>query len=266
MFFHLIPLYSRILYIGITAIECFLAIMILRWDAWKRYPVMSAYLTWQGAGGLAGFLLACFATIMPFYYTNYAVLIVLHLIAFGVALELYYKICDPKIGLFAWGRRHVAIIITVSVAMAITIGSLWSARNGGSLHRAVTTVEEVLKVALWATFCALWIYSRALGFIWRPRVAGIARGFIFYLTASVICLFVSTRFSLSTAMIANQVNMAAEFLTMAWWLGVFWGDEKFPQSVISAQVEEFPPAITSAQVDEMPNQYGNGAGAIARML
>jgi hypothetical protein len=67
-------------------------------------------------------------------------------------------------------------------------------------------------------------------------------------------------------MIANQVNMAAEFLTMAWWLGVFWGDEKFPQSVISAQVEEFPPAITSAQVDEMPNQYGNGAGAIARML
>jgi hypothetical protein len=266
MFFHLIPLYSRIMYIGITAIECFLAIMILRWDAWKRYPVMSAYLTWQGAGGLAGFLLACFGTIMPFYYTNYGVIVVLNLIAFAVALELYYKICDPKIGLFAWGRRHVAIIITVSVAMAITFGSLLAARNGGSLHRTVVTVQEVLKVALWATFCTLWIYSRALGFIWRPRVAGIAKGFIFYLTASVICLFVSMRFSLSTAMIANQVDMAAEFLTMAWWLGVFWGEEKFPQSVISAQVEEFPQAISSAQVEGMPNQYGNGAGAIARML
>src|SRR5580765_135515 len=152
MFFHLIPLYSRILYIGITAIECFLAIMLLRWDAWKHYAVMSAYLTCQGVGGLAGFLLGCFGTAMPFYYTNYGVLIILHLIAFAVALELYYKICDPKIGLFAWGRRHVAIIISVSLAMAITLGRLFAARNGGSLTRTMTTVNEVMSVALWATF------------------------------------------------------------------------------------------------------------------
>lgn len=240
MFFHLIPLYSRIMFIGITAIECFLAIMLLRWDAWKRYPVMSAYLTWQGVGGLVVFVLACFGTVMPFYYTNYGVLILLHLIAFAVALELYYNIFDPRIGLSAWGRRHVVIIISVSVAVAIMIGSLLVVRHGGSMHRTIVTVQEILKVALWATFCTLWIYSRALGFIWRPRVAGIAMGFIFNLTASVICLFISMRFSLSTAMIANQVNMAAEFLTMAWWLGVFWGEEKpaEPEAAISEQVEE----------------------------
>lgn len=256
MFFHLIPLYSRIMFIGITAIECFLAIMLFRWDAWKRYPVMSVYLTWQGVGGLAGFLLGCFGTgLMPFYYTNYGVLIVLHLIAFAVALELYYKICDPKIGLFAWGRRHVVIIISVSVAVAIMIGSLWSGRNGGSLHRTVTTVEEILRVALWATFCTLWIYSRALGFIWRPRIAGIAKGFSFYLTASVICIFISARFSLSTAMIANQVNMAAEFLTVAWWLGVFWGEEKLPE----------PAAVILEQVEEMPEQYRDTWETAARM-
>jgi len=223
MFFHLIPLYSRILFIGITALECFLAIMLLRWDAWKRYPVMSAYLTVQGVGGLPVLLFGCFGAAMPFFYTNYAVIMLLHLIAFAVALELYYKICDPKIGLFAWGRRHVVIIISVSVAMAIMSGSLFAARNGGSLTRTVMTVEEVLKVALWATFCTLWIYSRSLGFTWRPRVAGIARGFIFYLPASVICLFISMRSSLSVALIANQVDMAAEFLSVAWWLGVFLG-------------------------------------------
>lgn len=246
MFFHMIPLYSRILFIGITAIECLLAIMLLRWDAWKRYPVMSAYLTWQGVGGLAGFLLGYFGGAMPFVYTNNAVIILLHLIAFAVALELYYKIYDPRIGLFAWGRRHVAIIISVSSAMAIMIGSFLAARNGGSLTRTLMTVEEVLKVALWATFCALWIYARALGLTRGPRVAGIARGFIFYLTASVICLFIAMRFSLSTAMIANQVDMAAEFLTVAWWFGVFWGEEKLPQAVISAQVEEkFPQMVIS---------------------
>jgi hypothetical protein len=213
--------------------------MLLRWDAWKRYPVMSAYLTWQGVGGLAGFLLGCFGTVMPFYYTNYGVLIILHLIAFAVALELYYKICSPKIGLFAWGRRHVVIIISATVAVAIILGSLWSARNGGSLHRTVTTVEEILNVALWATFCTLWIYSRALGFTWRPRVAGLARGFIFTLTASVICLFISMRSSLSSiALIANQVNMAVEFLTVAWWLGVFWGEEKLPEAAVPEQVKE----------------------------
>jgi len=138
--------------------------------------------------------------------------------------------------------------------MAIMIGSLLAARNGGSLTRTVVTVEEVLKVALWATFCTLWIYSRALGFTWRPRVAGIARGFIFYLTASVICLFIAMRFSLSTAMIANQVDMAAEFLTVAWWLGVFWGEEKLPQTA------------RSAQIVEMPAPYRETVEAVARTL
>ena len=61
--------------------------------------------------------------------------------------------------------------------------------------------------------------------------------------------------------------MAAEFLAMAWWLGVFWGEEKLPPSVISALVEEkFPPAAVSGEVEEMPSQYGKSVDAVARML
>ena len=238
MFFHSIPLYSRILFIGIAALECFLAIMLLRWDAWKRYPVMSVYLTWQAIGGLAALLIARFGAAIPYFYTYYVVTILANFIAFAVALELYYKIFDPRIGLFAWGRRQVVIIISASLAVAITLALLFAARNGGSLTRMMTTVSEVMTVALWATFCALWIYSRSLGFTWRPRVAGIAMGFILYLTVSVICIFISTRSSLSAALIANQVEMAAEFLSMAWWLGIFWGAEKLPEEAISEQVEE----------------------------
>ena len=89
MYFHAIPLYSRIMLIGIPALACFLAIMLLRWDAWKRYPVMSAYLTVQGVGGTAVLLLGCFGTVMPLFYTNSAVIVLLNLIAFAVALELY---------------------------------------------------------------------------------------------------------------------------------------------------------------------------------
>lgn len=267
MFFHAIPLYSRILFASITVLQCFLAIMLLRWDAWKRYPVMSAYLTWQAAGGLASLLIALFGAAMPYFYTYYAVTILLNLIAFAVALELYYKICDPKFGLFAWRRRHVAIIISISLAMAITLGLLFAARNGGSLTRTMATVNEVMSVALWATFCILLIYSRSLGFIWRPRVAGIAGGFILYLTVSVICIFIAARLSLGVALIANQVEMAADFLSLAWWLGVFWGEEKFPQTVISAQVEKkLPQSVFSAQVEEMPGQYGKTMEAVARML
>lgn len=238
MFFHSLPLYSRILFIGTTALECLLAIMLLRWDAWKRYPVMSVYLTWQAVGGLASLLFARFGAPMFYFYTFYVVTFLAILIAFAVALELYYKIFDPRIGLFAWGRRHVVIIISVSLGVAITLGLLFAARNGGSWTRTMVTMNEVMSVALWATFCTLWIYSRSLGFTWRPRVAGIAMGFILYLTASVICIFISARFSLSAALFAGQVGMAAEFLSLAWWLGVFWGEEKLPEEDISEQVEE----------------------------
>lgn len=238
MFFDSISLYSRILFIGITALECFLALMLLRWDAWKRYPVMSVYLTWQAVSGAANLLIARFGAPMSYFFTYFVVTALLNLIAFAVALELYYKIFDPRIGLFAWGRRHVVIIISVSLGVAIALGLLFAAKNGGSLTRTNVTMEQVMRVALWATFCTLWIYSRSVGFIWRPRAAGIAVGFILYLTVSVICIFISARFSFSVALIANQVEMAAEFLSMAWWLGVFWGEEKLPEEAISEQVEE----------------------------
>jgi hypothetical protein len=254
MFFHLMPLYSRILVIGITFLECFLAIMLLRWDAWKRYPVMSVYLTWQAVGGLAAVLIERFGAPMSYFYAYYVVTILADLIAFAVALELYYKIFDPRIGLFAWGRRHVVIIISVSLGVAIALGSLLAARNGGSLTRTMVTMEQVMSMALWATFCALFIYSRSLGFTWRPRVTGIVLGFILYLTVSVICVYIRARFSLGAALIAGQVEMAADFLSLAWWLGVFWGEEKLPQAAISAQVEE------------MPAQYEDTAEAVARLL
>ena len=83
-------------------------------------------------------------------------------------------------------------------------------------------------------------------------------GFILYLTASIIRLFIAMRFSLSTAMIANQVGMAAEFLAMAWWLGVFWGEEK-PEEKL---VEE----ATPGQVDEMVAKYIRSVEEAARQL
>jgi len=238
MMFNSLPLYSRIVIIFITFLECFLAIMLLRWDAWKRYPVMSVYLTGQGVAGVACLLIAYFGAAMLLFYVSHVVTILLNLIAFAVALELYYKIFDPRIGLSAWRPRHVVIMISASLGVAIAFGLLLAARNGGSLTRTMATVNEVMSVALWATFCTLWIYSRSLGFTWRPRVAGIAGGFILYLTVAVICIFISARLPLSAALIANQVEMAADFLSLAWWLGVFWGEEKLPEEAISEQVEE----------------------------
>ena len=238
MMFNSLPLYSRIVLIFITFLECFLAIMLLRWDAWKRYPVMSVFVTWQAIGGSSALLIQRFAAPMSYFVAYYVVTILANLIAFAVALELYYKIFDPRIGLFAWGRRHVVIIISVSLAVAITLGLLFAARNGGSWTRTMVTMEQVMSVALWATFCTLLIYSRSLGFTWRPRASGIAMGFIFYLTVSVICVYIRARYSLSAALFAGQVGMAADFLSLAWWLGVFWGEEKLPEEAISEQVEE----------------------------
>jgi hypothetical protein len=238
MMFNSLPLYSRIVLIFITFLECFLALMLLRWDAWKRYPVMSVYVTWQAVGGSAALLIERFAAPMSYFFAYYVVTILADLIAFAVALELYYKIFDPRIGLSAWRPRHVVIIISASLGVAITLGLLFAARNGGSLTRTMVTMEQVMSVALWATFCTLWIYSRSVGFTWRPRVAGIAMGFILYLTVSVICVYIRARYSLSAALFAGQVGMAAEFLSLAWWLGVFWGEEKLPEEDISEQVEE----------------------------
>jgi len=248
------PLFTRIMMISITVLECFLALMLLRWDAWKRYPVMSVFVTWQAVGGLISLLIARFAQPMSYYVAYYVVTIVASVIAFSVAVELYYKVFDPRIGLAGWEPRHVVIMISVSLGMATTLGLLLAARNGGSLTRAMVTLEQVLSVGLWATFFILLIYSRLLGFTWRPRPAGIAVGFVLYLTISVISVFIRARFSLGAALIAGQVGMAAYFLSLAWWLGVLWGEKKIPE------------AATPEQVEEMVERYRKTVEEAARLL
>jgi hypothetical protein len=251
----LFPLFTRIMMISITVLDCFLAIMLLRWDAWKRYPVMSVFVTWQAVGGSIGLLIARFGQPMSYYVTYYVVTILASVIAFAVAVELYYKVFDPRIGLSGWKPRHVVIMISASSGMAITLGLLLAARNGGSLTRTMVTLEQVLSVALWATFCILLIYSRLLGFTWRPRPKGIAIGFFLYLTVSAISIFVRARFSLwGAAVIAGHVGAIAEFLSVAWWLGVFWG------------AEELPEAATSEQTEEMLAKYRMTTEAAARLL
>lgn len=248
------PLFTRIMMISITVLECFLAIMLLRWDAWKRYPVMSVYLTWQAIGGSSALLIVILGKPMSYFVAFYVITILANVIAFAVALELYYNVFDPRVGLSAWAPRHVVIMILVSLGVAITLGLLLAARNGGSLTRTMVTLEQVLSVALWATFCILLIYSRLLGFTWRPRLKGIAVGFFFYLTVSAISVFIRARFSLGAAQIAGQVGTIAEFLSVAWWLGVFWGEEKLPE------------AATPEQVEEMVAKYIETVEAAARLL
>src|SRR5580765_4369563 len=235
--FDAIPRFSLILWISITVLENLLAIMLFRWDAWKRYPVMSFFVTWQAVGGLIALLIARFGPPMSYFVAFYVVTILANVIAFAVALELYYSVFDPRIGFFAWGLRHVVIMISVSVCMAITLGFLLTARNGGSWTRTMVTMEQVTSVALWATFCILWIYSRSLGFTWPPRSAGIAVGFVLYLTVSVISVFIRARLSLGAALIAGQVGLAAEFLSLAWWLGVFWEKKKLPEAATPEEIE-----------------------------
>jgi hypothetical protein len=191
---------------------------------------------------------------MSYYVTYYVVTILASVIAFAVAVELYYKVFDPRIGLAGWGPRHVVIMISASLGMAIALGLLLAARNGGSLTRAMVTLEQVLNVALWATFCILLIYSRLLGFTWRPRPKGIAVGFFLYLTVSAISVFIRGRFSFGVAEIASQVGTTAEFLSVAWWLGVFLG------------AEDLPVAATSEQAEEMLAKYRMTTEAAARLL
>ena len=238
--FDTFPLFTRIMWIAITVLEYSLAIMLLRWDAWKRYPVMSVFVTWQAVGGSAVLLIAWLGRpmSMSYFVAFYVVTILANVIAFAIALELYYKVFDPRIGLAAWRPRHVVIMISVSLGMAITLGLLLTARNGGSWTRTMVTMEQITSVALWATFCILLIYSLCWDSPGARGRAGIPVGFMLYLTISVSSVFIRARFSLGAALIPGQVGMAAYFLSLAWWLGVFWGEEKLPVAVTPEQVEE----------------------------
>ena len=110
------PLFTRIMMISITVLECFLAIMLLRWDAWKRYPVMSAYVTWQAVGGSAVLLIACLGrpVTMPYFVAFYVVTFLGNVIAFAQEAAEFDRLSPLNCICWAsWLRRELIQVLGV---------------------------------------------------------------------------------------------------------------------------------------------------------
>ena len=213
----IIPRFSLILWVSITVLDV-LADHTPALGCVEALSCYEAFATLAGRRRICGPPLPVLQRLLLTLPPSDVVTILANFIAFAVALELYYNVFDPRIGLPTWRPRHVVIMIAVSLGMAITLGLLLAARNGGSWTRTMVTMEQVTSVALWATFCFLLIYSRLLGFTWA-RPAGIAIGFILYLTVSVISVFIRARLSLGPRSLPARLRMAAYFLSLAWWAG-----------------------------------------------
>lgn len=104
----------------------------------------------------------------------------------GVVYDIFKNEFHPVDVLPAGSIAQVAVSLVIIAVVAITLAMWRPAVNAEALVALCRTAHRTSEFVV---CCSLWsvvLYARSLGIPWRSRVAGIARGFLVYLTFQAV--------------------------------------------------------------------------------
>lgn len=221
------------------------AILIIRLQtiqAEQHIPAFVAYNYGCLIAGLASAFTTALGTPMLAYWSYISFSVAISLLTMLVALEIYIKVFGPKIAVPDWVPRRVATMVASAVGLALTVAILGPV-NGGPLTRSIERLEFGTGLTLMATFVILLGYSRALHYTWRKQHAGIALGFVLYLSTTLISIYVRARFPLQAARASYDAGMAAYLGTVVFWLVTAWGRIELPVRPTEKEIESIDDAL-----------------------
>jgi hypothetical protein len=215
-----LPTLSIVLWIATLIGQAVLALLVCR-SKTDRHPAFRLYTLIYAVGDIGAFivggLMAPTAYVLIYMITTIAG----NLVTFFVAQEAYAMVFGPPAAVPPRVPFKTKAMIGTAFSLAITVGAVLHAINGGMLTRYLVTVEQVMSIGAWAVFMILLTYSRNLRILWPAQIAGISAGFILYLTVNIAAVLCRAVGSLHVAAIAGQVGQAAYLVTCIWWIGCF---------------------------------------------
>src|SRR5450432_1590579 len=100
--------------------------------------------------------------------------------------------------------------------------------NASATYRAMATVERMLIPGVLASLLVLLAYSTRLGLSWRTRIAGVALGFVLFLSFNVVSAFSQANTRPEVARIFRGSGQFSYLLVFIYWC---WRFRKYEPAV-----------------------------------
>jgi hypothetical protein len=177
-----LQLLDYVLWIVIVVLQWCLLLVAVRSGIRRHAPRYVVFLTFLSLQSTTLFLVARYLSYSAYVWAFYAGMAAETFLLVLVVHEIFRSAFDPLGSLpprtVAKLAASIVLISTVGLTLAVWKPAINSDAVVALLRTFHRSAEFVVALSLWSVV----IYARALGIPWRSRVAGIALGFLLYLT------------------------------------------------------------------------------------
>lgn len=177
-----IQLFDYAVWIAVAALQWLLLVICIRKGLARAAPSYVAFVSFVAIQSSALLAISRFLGYPVYFWTFYLGAAVEAALLLLVVYDVFRNVFDPLSSLpprtVAKAVAGAAIIAAVSITLAI-----WKpATRPDALAALARTFHRTTYFVVALSFWSVVLYARKLGIPWRSRIAGIAAGFLFFLT------------------------------------------------------------------------------------
>jgi hypothetical protein len=180
-----------VLWACIGCVQILLSFLLVRTETSRKYPAFCFYVYFVTITSVLLIYLALAFSEVVYFYAYYFTSFVTLLLMALVVMEIYARAYGPAQALPARTVRRIRILLFSVCLAVLLVGAMVpiARRTTTIIVNISTAIERMMIAALLIAPSLLFFYSGKLGLSWRSRIAGVAIGFVLFLSFNVLSAF-----------------------------------------------------------------------------
>lgn len=207
-----------IFWFGSPAIQALIAVIMVRRNLRRDYPMFFNYTVFQVISHLLMFILwhCSYAIYYAGYWTNSALGIFL---GFAVIREIFLVSFKPYEALREFGEMIFSWCLLLLVIIALLTAFMQGNVDDGRIYLALNTGERSIRILQCGLVFFIFVFSRYLGISKKHQLFGIALGFGSFACVEMLALLLRNQYGLISLGAMRMTISATYLLCVFVWLG-----------------------------------------------
>lgn len=179
-------LFDYAAWIAIATLQWMLLVLSIRNGLARVAPAYLAFVAFVTLQSIALLAISQFMAYSVYFWVFYFGVAVETAILFFVVYDVFRNVFDPLSSLPPRTIARLVSTVAIIASLAITLAIWKPAVRPDALAALARTFQRTTNFVVSLSFWSVVFYARKLGIPWRSRMAGIAAGFLFYMTIQSI--------------------------------------------------------------------------------
>ncbi len=254
-----------VMWFGSPAVQAAIAIMMVRRNLRREYPMFFNYTVFQVLSHISMFILwkCSYSAYFTGYWTNSALGVFL---GFAVIREVFLVSFKPYEALREFGEMIFSWCLLLLVIVALLTAFMQSSANDSRLYVALATGERSIRILQCGLVFFIFVFSRYLGITPKHQIFGIALGFGSFACIEMTTMLLRKQYGVISTDAMRITISATYFLCTAVWLGYVLAPVPARRTEVLPQSERWNVALSGIMHVPEPDGFINSIDRTVEIL